>query len=167
MIGLFNRCAHKLKVFSHFLAMAEIDFCCIHTRDKQTHAMDTTLIYILWKHLFLLALRRWGRFVWRNICDSAREILCQKRWLVDGAVTLFYLLFTDDRQETKATKVKCKCEECLTKQSIFVEYSLLRSIWVLLELVGRSTQQFTKINQKTCKIGQIYIWNPMTTGLIM
>ena len=30
---------------------------------------------------------------------------------------------TDKRQE--ATKVKCKREESLTKQSIFVEYSLL------------------------------------------
>ena len=33
------------------------------------------------------------------------------------------LQMTDKRQ--KATKVKCKCEESLTKQSIFVEYSLL------------------------------------------
>ena len=28
----------------------------------------------LQKHPFLLALRRWGRFAWRNICDSAAEI---------------------------------------------------------------------------------------------
>ena len=33
-----------------------------------------------------------------------------------------------------------------------------RSIWILLEL-------FTKIDQKTHKIGQIHIWNPMTTSL--
>ena len=26
---------------------------------------------------------------------------------------------------------------------------------------------FTKIDQKTSKIGQIYIWNPMTTGFFM
>ena len=38
-------------------------------------------------------------------------------------VTLFLLLFTKDRQ--KAVKVKCKREESLTKQSIFVEYSVL------------------------------------------
>ena len=48
---------------------------------------------------FLLALRRWGRFARRNVCDSATEIpywwrkICpesgQKRWLVDGVVTLF------------------------------------------------------------------------------
>ena len=51
------------------------------------------------KHPFLLALHRWGHFARRNICDSATEIpywwrkICpksgQKRWLVDGAVTLF------------------------------------------------------------------------------
>ena len=31
----------------------------------------------------------------------------------------------------------------------------------MLELVGRSTQHFTKIDQKTRKIRQIYIWNPI------
>ena len=51
------------------------------------------------KHPFLLALRRWGRFARRNLCDSAREIPYwwrkifpesgQTRWLVDGVVTLF------------------------------------------------------------------------------
>ena len=51
------------------------------------------------KHPFLLALRRWGHFARRNVCDSAAEIpywwrkICpesgQKRWLVDGVVTLF------------------------------------------------------------------------------
>ena len=37
----------------------------------------------------------------------------------------------------------------------------------MLELVGRWTQHFTKIDQKTRKIGQIYIWKPMTTGIIL
>ena len=51
------------------------------------------------KHPFLLALRHLGRFAWRNVCDSVTEIpywwrkICpksgQKRWLVDGVVTLF------------------------------------------------------------------------------
>ena len=55
--------------------------------------------YSLRKHPFLLALRRWGRFARRNVCDSAKEIsywwrkICpesgQKRWMVDGVVTLF------------------------------------------------------------------------------
>ena len=39
-----------------------------------------------------------------------------------------------------------------------------RSSWVLLELVGRWTQHFSEIDHKMHKIGQIYIWNPMTTG---
>ena len=42
-----------------------------------------------------------------------------------------------------------------------------RTIWVLLGLVGRWTQHFTEIDQKTRKIGQIYFWNPMTAGFIM
>ena len=33
--------------------------------------------------------------------------------------------------------------------------------------MGRSIQHFTNIKQKTRKIRQIYIWNPMTTGFIM
>jgi len=33
---------------------------------------------------------------------------------------------TDKKQ--KATKVKCKCEESLTKQSIFVEYRLKKHL---------------------------------------
>ena len=51
------------------------------------------------KHPFLLALRHSGRFARRNVCDSATEIpywwrkICpesgQKRWLVDGVITLF------------------------------------------------------------------------------
>ena len=81
--------------------------------------------YSLRKHPFLLALRPWGRFARRNVCDSATEIpywwrkICpesgQKRWLVKW--------MTDKRQ--KATKVKCKREESRAKQSIFVEYTLL------------------------------------------
>ena len=68
------------------------------------------------KHPFLLALRRWGRFARRNVCDSATEIpywwrkICpesgRKPGLVDGVVTLFYLLFFNDRQKTKGHKSK-------------------------------------------------------------
>ena len=39
------------------------------------------------------------------------------------AIVSYCLRMTDNRQ--KSTKVKCNCEEFLTKQSIFVEYSLL------------------------------------------
>ena len=41
-----------------------------------------------------------------------------------------------------------------------------KSVWVLLELVGRWTQHFTKIDQRTCKIGQICIWNPWLPDLL-
>ena len=68
----------------------------------------------------------------------------------------------NDRQ--KATKVKCKHDESLTKQPIFEEYVFSKSIWVLLELVGRWTQHFTKIDQEKPKNERICIWNPMTTG---
>ena len=74
---------------------------------------------------------------------------------------------TDKRQ--KATKVKCKGDESITKQLIFVEYKLFfsrRSIWVLLEHVRRWTQHFTKIDQEKGKLEQICIWNPTTTGFI-
>ena len=42
-----------------------------------------------------------------------------------------------------------------------------RSIWVLLELICRWKLHFTKIDQERCKIEQICIWNPMSTGFIM
>ena len=41
------------------------------------------------------------------------------------------------------------------------------NIWVFLELIRRWTQHFTKIDQEKCKIEQICIWHPMTTGFIM
>ena len=42
-----------------------------------------------------------------------------------------------------------------------------RIICVLLELIHRWTQDFSKIEQEKRKIEQIYIWNTMTTGFIM
>ena len=51
---------------------------------------------------------------------------------------------------------------------MFVEYSLLEKKH--LRFAGARRQMnttLTKIDQKTCKIGQIYIWNPITTGFIM
>ena len=51
-------------------------------------------------------------YCWRKICPESG----QKRWLVDGVVTLCFsycLLMTDKRQ--KATKVKCKREESSNK----------------------------------------------------
>ena len=63
----------------------------------------------------------------------------------------YCLQMTDKRQ--KATKVKCKRDESLTKQSIFVEYSLLYSKH--LSFAGARSQMnthFTKIDQQRPKI---------------
>ena len=43
MTGLLDRCTDQIEVFSRFLVMAEVDFCCIYVWDKQTREMDTTL----------------------------------------------------------------------------------------------------------------------------
>ena len=74
---------------------------------------------------------------------------------------------TDKRQ--KATKFKCKRDESITKQSVFLEYILLSKFFfrVLLELVRKGSQNFTIIDQEKHKIKQIYIENPTTTGFIM
>ena len=74
---------------------------------------------------------------------------------------------TDKRQ--KATKFKCKRDESITKQSVFLEYILLSKFFfrVLLELFRKGSQNFTIIDQEKHKIKQIYIENPTTTGFIM
>ena len=55
---------------------------------------------------------------------SVRNPVRSTDWSTEQLHCFGYCLrMTDKRQ--KATKVKCKCEESLTKQSIFVEYSLL------------------------------------------
>ena len=74
---------------------------------------------------------------------------------------------TDKRQ--KATKFKCKRDESITKQSVFLEYVLLSKFFfrVLLELVRKGSQNFTIIDQEKHKIKQMYIENPTTTGFIM
>ena len=57
---------------------------------------------------------------------------------------------TDKRQEAK--KVKCKGEESLTKQSIFVEYSLL---WKKhLSLAGARWQMNTTLHQNRQEVTQ-------------
>ena len=147
-----------------------------------TFSQQSSIKSNLRKHPFLLALRCWGRFARRNVCDSTTEIpywwckICpksgQKRLLVDGVVTLFQLLFTNDsldRQKTKGHRGQMLMWRISNKNSQYLLNIVFsrRSIWILLELFGRWTQHFTKIYQKTHKIGQSYIWNPMTTGFFM
>ena len=117
----------------------------------------------LWKQSFFLATCRCmetfreEELLWLSDNKFHNDDQCkiglesgQKHWLLDREVTSFKLLLTNDRQETKWHK-ECKRHEYITKQSIFVEYNIFllllllfsrRSIWVLLELVCRWTQQF-------------------------
>ena len=125
------------------------------------------------KHPFLLTLHRWGSFV-RNICDSSTEIpywwrkICpesgQKRWLVNGVATVYEWRTKDKRPQRSNVNAKNPLQN---SQYLWNIVFSRRSIWVLLEIVGRWTQHFVKIDQKTPKIGQIYIWKTMTTGFIM
>ena len=64
---------------------------------------------------------------------------------------------------------KCKRDESITKQSVFLEYILVSKFffWVLLELVRKGSQNFTIIDQEKHKIKQMYIENLTTTGFIM
>ena len=41
--GLSDSCTDQFEVFLRFLAMAEVDFCCIYAWDNQTREMDATL----------------------------------------------------------------------------------------------------------------------------
>ena len=105
-----------------------------------------------------------GHFAGRNICNSATEIsywwrkIClesaQKHWLDDGVVTLFQLLFMKGRQ--KATKVKSKRDECITKQSIFLEYVL--SWKKHLSFAGACSQMNTTLYQN--RPGETQNWLP-------
>ena len=42
------------------------DLCCTFFKNEETS--------VFFKHPFLLALRRWGRFARRNVCDPATEV---------------------------------------------------------------------------------------------
>ena len=41
--GLFDSCTDQFEVILRFLAIAEVDFCCIYASDNQTREMDATL----------------------------------------------------------------------------------------------------------------------------
>ena len=92
--------------------------------------------YSLRKHPFLLALRRWGHFTRKKTSatqrqkfhtddvKSIRNLVRSADWSTQELHCFSYCLWMTDKRQ-KATKVKCKRKESLTKQSIFVEYSLL------------------------------------------
>ena len=115
-------------------ALREIEGCPVLWTCKIQSAKHMICISLR-KHPFLLTLRRWGRFARRNVCDSATEIptddvksvrnpVRSADWSTQQFHCFSYCLWMTDKKQ-KATKVKCKRKESLTKQSIFVEYKLL------------------------------------------
>ena len=140
-------------------------------RFRQLRSIDS-----LRKQLSLLVPRRKGRFARRNICASAKATphwwskisleSGQELRFLDALVNLLLLLFTNDRQQTNDHKGETKMRWIYNtkqskSQSSWNIYFFRRSIWVLLELVRRRTQNVTIIDQEKHKIEQIYVWNPM------
>ena len=75
---------------------------------------------------------------------SVRNTVRSADWSTEWLHCFSYCLrMTDKRQ--KATKVKCKCAECLAKQSIFVEYTLLQE--KRLSFAGAHWQMNTTLYQ--------------------
>ena len=66
-------------------------------------------------------------------------------------------------------RVKCKCDEYTTKQSVLVNtmYTLLKEAFESCWSSFGEKKNFAIINKEKHKIEQIYIWNPMATEFIM
>ena len=97
------------------------------------------LLLSLRKHPCLHVPRRCGRFARRKVCDSAAEIpfwwrkICpesgQKPWLVYGVVTLFYLLFTNDKSLIRDPRSSLTETKSSRKESNFpAEMPLIKSV---------------------------------------
>ena len=117
--------------------------CCPITFDSRLSPVS------LRKQPFPPAPHRWGRFARRNVCDSRTEIpywwrkICPSKVLIGRRSSYIVLAIVYEWQ--KATKGKCKRDESLTKQSIFVEYILL---WKKhLSFAGARSQMNTKLYQ--------------------
>ena len=131
------------------------------TKCVKTDTNSCRFGFSLRKQPFLLALCRWGRFARNHVCDSTLKIQYwwrkispesrQKRWFVDGVVTLFYycLRITDKRPRRSNVNRMNLLQNCKNCWNIFFSWI---SIWVLLELVHRWTQHFSKIDQEKRKI---------------
>ena len=125
------------------------------------HLQDTCYLFYweffsLRKQPFLLALRRWGRFAQRNICDSATEIpywWCKS--IISGSHRVpnpnlfnFTLLLVDfakvlsssaikpqqnsntsSREEFKSTNIGCFVRDWLRLHLTFVAFCLSSVIW--------------------------------------
>ena len=74
---------------------------------------------------------------------------------------------TDKRQ--KATKVKCECNESITKQSIFVEYILLwkkQLSLILLELFADEHNTFPKSTRRNVKLNKFAFRTPWLPDIL-
>ena len=129
------------------------------------------------RQTFLLAAE--GRFTRRNVCGSVTEIpywwckICPEIWseaLIGRRSSFIVLAIVYEWQIKDKRRQRSNVNTMNLKQNSQYLWNIVfssRSIWVLLELIHRWTQHLSKIDQEKRKIGQIYIWNTMTTGFIM
>ena len=74
---------------------------------------------------------------------------------------------TDKRQ--KATKVKCKCNESITKQNSQYLWNIFfsgRSSWVLLELFADEHNTFPKLTRRNVKLNKFAFRTPWLPDLL-
>ena len=123
----------------------------------------------------LLAHRRWGTFHEKErlrLIDRNSILMTQNLSGIrsDGPRSRFIVLAIVYKWQTKDKRPQRSNVNAMNllqnSQYLWNIVFSKSSIWVLLQLIRRWTQHFTKIDQKTRKIGQIYIWNPMTTRCI-
>ena len=99
----------------------------------------------------------------QNLCRIPSEVLIG--WRSSFIVlAIVYKWQTKDKRPQRSNVNAMNLEQ--NSQYLWSIVFSRRSIWVLLELIHRWTQHFSKIDQEKCKIEQICIWNPMTTGLL-
>ena len=140
--GLFKDLHRNLRTFQGKMEFK--DFSRTSPKIQGLFKTVWTLFYTIFgtegnlpKKPFLLTPRHWRRFVKRNICVSATEIpldtdevksvwnpIISAICMTEELHCYSYCLWKTDKRQ-KAKKVKCKCDESIMKQSIFVEYILL------------------------------------------
>ena len=125
---------------------------------------------------FLLAHHRWGTFreeerlrlsdrnsilMTQNLSGIRSEALIGRRssFIV---LAIVYEWQTKDKRRQRSNVNAMNLYQ--NSQYLWNMVFARRSIWVLLELIRRWTQYFSKIDREKRKIEQICIWNPMTTG---
>ena len=140
-----------------------------------TDCIDNVNVACEWQ-TFLLVHHRWGMFrkeerLWLG--DRNSILMTQKlsEEAFNGRRSSFIVLAIVYKWQTKDKRLQRSNVNAINlQQNSQYMWNIVFSrsnIWVFLELIRRWTQHFTKIDQEKCKIEQICIWNPMTTGFIM